>query len=370
METRAVDAACVLEQIELHIGRVKEEALNRKEILDKVEKWMDDNRCNAGRGAHRTLKRAEKACALVNKLPAMVEMLATKTRSWENERGIRFTYDGIPVLSMLEEYKTLRHEKEEEHKRQREQKNLQGQLIAEQEALYGSKPSPMKNQSAKKGPRMSSGGAGGRRLSLGGAMLQTPKHDMFPPKKGTTPNTRQVKKNDRLHYNDDGYATTLSDGRRGLDIAGLSVKKHSFNAREVETPSMRKPFSPISSTDSSRSNATNILQELRRQHDMLQKTLPSINTFATPSKTISTTIEEENKTPRLMANPIPSTPSTISVPLFATPSKIMPTVEEEKKTPQSMAIPIPSTPSTVSVPMQTRRAGFVLPRTHITTVHV
>ncbi|KAG9153080.1 hypothetical protein Leryth_012339 [Lithospermum erythrorhizon] len=281
-----------------------------------------------------------------------------------------------------------------------EQKNLQGQLIAEQEALYGSKPSPMKNQSAKKGPRMSSGGAGGRRLSLGGAMLQTPKHDMFPPKKGTTPNTRQVKKNDRLHYNDDGYATTLSDGRRGLDIAGLSVKKHSFNAREVETPSMRKPFSPISSTDSSRSNATNILQELCRQHDMLQKTLPIINTFTTPSKTISTTIEEENKTPRLMANPIPSTPSTISVPLFATPSKIMPTVEEEKKTPQSMAIPIPSTPSTVSVPMQTvttpahpvpsstarlavempeesveysfeeRRAGFVLPKTHITTVHV
>lgn len=36
----AVDAACVLEQIGLQIATVKEEALSRKEILEKVEKWM------------------------------------------------------------------------------------------------------------------------------------------------------------------------------------------------------------------------------------------------------------------------------------------------------------------------------------------
>ena len=30
----------MLEQIGLHIGRVKEEALYRKDILEKVEKWM------------------------------------------------------------------------------------------------------------------------------------------------------------------------------------------------------------------------------------------------------------------------------------------------------------------------------------------
>lgn len=35
----AVDAAYVLEQVELQIARVKEEALGRKEILEKVEKW-------------------------------------------------------------------------------------------------------------------------------------------------------------------------------------------------------------------------------------------------------------------------------------------------------------------------------------------
>lgn len=50
-------------------------------------------------------------------------------------------------------------------------------MIAEQEALYGSKPSPSKPQSVKKGPRMSTGGAASRRVSLGGAMIQTPKPD-------------------------------------------------------------------------------------------------------------------------------------------------------------------------------------------------
>ena len=36
----AVDPAFVLEQIELQIGRVKEEAFSRKEILERVEKWL------------------------------------------------------------------------------------------------------------------------------------------------------------------------------------------------------------------------------------------------------------------------------------------------------------------------------------------
>lgn len=36
----SVNPACVLEQIELHIAKVKEEAFNRKEIVEKVEKWL------------------------------------------------------------------------------------------------------------------------------------------------------------------------------------------------------------------------------------------------------------------------------------------------------------------------------------------
>ncbi|GJW63107.1 65-kDa microtubule-associated protein 3-like protein [Tanacetum coccineum] len=88
IETGTIDPASLLEQIELQVGKVKEEALARSEILEKVERWMaaceeecwleeynnDDNRYNAGRGAHLTLKRAEKARALVNKLPGKLSI--------------------------------------------------------------------------------------------------------------------------------------------------------------------------------------------------------------------------------------------------------------------------------------------------------
>jgi protein regulator of cytokinesis 1 len=36
----AVDPACVLEQFERQVAQVKEEALGRKDILEKVEKWL------------------------------------------------------------------------------------------------------------------------------------------------------------------------------------------------------------------------------------------------------------------------------------------------------------------------------------------
>ena len=91
-----------------------------------------------------------------------------------------------------------------------DQKKLQGQPIAEQEAFYGSKPSPLKTHMVKKAPRMSTGGAGSRRLSLG-VVLQTPKPDTFHPTKGT-PNARAHRKSDRvnqveqLNYQDNGLA--------------------------------------------------------------------------------------------------------------------------------------------------------------------
>nr|GEZ34823.1 hypothetical protein [Tanacetum cinerariifolium] len=129
IETGTINPASLLEQIELQVRKVKEEALTRSEILEKVERWMaaceeecwleeynnDDNRYNARWGAHLTLKREEKARALVNKLIA----LAVRMITWENERGTEFNYDGIRLLSMLEEYKILRQEKEEERKRQK-----------------------------------------------------------------------------------------------------------------------------------------------------------------------------------------------------------------------------------------------------------
>ncbi|KAL3645237.1 hypothetical protein CASFOL_010417 [Castilleja foliolosa] len=397
VKSGAVDASFVLEQIELQISKIKEQALSRKDILEKVEKWMtacgeeswleeynrDGNRYNAGRGAHLTLKRAEKARVLVNKLPAMVDTLTSKATAWENERGVHFTYDGVRLLSMLEDYIVLREEKEQERKRQRDQKKLQGQLQTEQEALYGSKPSPMKNQSAKKGPRLSCGGASNRRVSLGGPMLQTPKPDMLSSAKAT-PNTRNVKKSERINpdcLRDDGFAA-LSTGRRGLDLAGLPLKQNSFNlqsAREIESPILRKPFSPISSTDSSKSNMTNILGDLNKKHnEMFQKTLPSnknTTPFGTPSKTIQMTAEIENQTPQAMAIPvIPSTPSTVSIPMqmafTPAPKHIVPMIPNTAAPLQMALANVPTKPvnEEIEYSFEERRAGFVLPRSHSTDV--
>ncbi|KAE8729922.1 65-kDa microtubule-associated protein 3 [Hibiscus syriacus] len=298
IESGFADAATILEQIELQIAKCWLEEYNR-----------DENRYNAGKGAHLTLKRAEKARALVNKLPGMVEALASKTTSWEKEREIEFLYDGIRLLSMLEEYTILRQEKEQERRRLRDQKKLQGQLIAEQEALYGSKPSPSKPQSVKKGPRYSTGGASNRRVSLGGAMIPTHKPDSLHSAKATT-KTRPSKKNERMqnehlnHRQDD--ATAFSAIRRGLDMVDTPVRKHSstpraVNASEPESPLLvRKPFSPITSAVSLKSNTTNML-EVEDNDEKSHKMLCPNNdlSYTTPLKTISL-VDEENRTPKVM----------------------------------------------------------------------
>ncbi|KAJ9153840.1 hypothetical protein P3X46_027239 [Hevea brasiliensis] len=129
-----VEPAELLANLDNQISIAKEEALSRKEILEKVEKWMsaceeeswledynrDENRYNASRGAHLNLKRAEKARILVNKIPALVDTLVAKTRAWEEDRGMQFAYDGVPLLAMLDEYAMLRQEREEEKRRIRE----------------------------------------------------------------------------------------------------------------------------------------------------------------------------------------------------------------------------------------------------------
>lgn len=49
----------------------------------------------------------------------MVETLVAKTRAWEETHDMSFTYDGVPLLAMLDEYAMLRHEREEEKRRMR-----------------------------------------------------------------------------------------------------------------------------------------------------------------------------------------------------------------------------------------------------------
>lgn len=332
IESGIVDPACVLEQFERQVAQVKEEALGRKDILEKVEKWLaacneeswleeynrDDNRYNAGRGAHLTLKRAEKARGLVNKIPGMVDALTSKTIAWEKEKGFEFTYDGIRLLSMIEEYNILRQEKEQERRRQRDLKKLQGQMIAEQEALYGSKPSPSKPQSVKKGPRMSTGGAASRRVSMGGAMLQTPKPDSKATHSRAVRKVDKVPQFDQLSYPDDGVSC-LSSARRGLDIAGIPAKKHSLGAAsayELESPLTRQPFSPLSSNNvSSKANVANAANEHIIPSEKLPKTMALNNMpFVSPCKAM-TAADQENRTPKTVPIPIPATPSTASIPM-------------------------------------------------------
>ncbi|XP_059436925.1 65-kDa microtubule-associated protein 5-like [Corylus avellana] len=145
-----VDLSDLLSSMDDQIAKAKEQALSRKDILDKVEKWRyaieeekwleeyerDENRYSAGRGAHKNLKRAEKARNLVSKISSICENLTAKVKAWEMEKGIPFLYDKVPVLQSLEEYSVLRQEKEEEKRKFREQKRLQEQFAAaEQESL-------------------------------------------------------------------------------------------------------------------------------------------------------------------------------------------------------------------------------------------
>ncbi|KAI5595977.1 hypothetical protein BDE02_03G176200 [Populus trichocarpa] len=153
IESGNAEMSELLASMDDQITKAKEQALSRKDILDKVEKWKfaseeeqwldeyekDDNRYSAGRGAHRNLKRAEKARALVSKIPSMVESLTSKVKAWELERKVPFLYYKAPLLHTLEEYTVLRREREEEKRRSREQKRVQEQFAAEQEALYGSR---------------------------------------------------------------------------------------------------------------------------------------------------------------------------------------------------------------------------------------
>ncbi|XP_023639643.1 65-kDa microtubule-associated protein 5 [Capsella rubella] len=152
------DLSDILASIDGQIEKAKEEALSRKEILDKVDKWKhskeeekwlddyekDENRFSAVRGAHKNLKRAEKARSLISKIPVMIDVLITKVKAWEKERGVPFLCDKHPLLQMLEEDIVMRAQKEEEKRQFRDQKRLQGQLATEKEAKYGSKSAKKK----------------------------------------------------------------------------------------------------------------------------------------------------------------------------------------------------------------------------------
>lgn len=161
IDSGLVDPSEILTNIETQICNAKDEALTRKEIMEKIDRWLsacdeenwledynrDENRYSAGRGAHINLKRAERARIMISKIPAMVENLIRHSLAWEDEKHTQFLYDGVRLVSILEDYKLTRIQKDEEKKRSRDHKKLQTMLLTEKEAMYGSKPSPRRSNS-------------------------------------------------------------------------------------------------------------------------------------------------------------------------------------------------------------------------------
>ncbi|KAJ9708633.1 hypothetical protein PVL29_000589 [Vitis rotundifolia] len=196
IDSGLVDPSELLANIEAQITKAKEEAVNRKEIMDRIDRWLsaceeenwledynrDENRYSAGRGAHINLKRAERARVTITKIPAIVDNLISRTLAWEKEKRMSFLYDGVSLVRILEDYKEARRQKEEEKKRYRDQKKLQDLLLTEKEAMYGSKPSPKRTNSFRKPNGYRANGNGSmtptpRRNSVGGATpeLLTPR---------------------------------------------------------------------------------------------------------------------------------------------------------------------------------------------------
>nr|XP_016507214.1 PREDICTED: 65-kDa microtubule-associated protein 6-like [Nicotiana tabacum] len=86
IDSGLVDPCELLANIEAQINNVKDEALSRKEIMDRIERWLsacdeenwledynrDHTRYSGGRGAHINLKRAERARITVTKIPGIL----------------------------------------------------------------------------------------------------------------------------------------------------------------------------------------------------------------------------------------------------------------------------------------------------------
>ncbi|KAF5182302.1 65-kDa microtubule-associated protein [Thalictrum thalictroides] len=203
------------------ISRAKEEASSRNSIMEKVEKWMlsrdeerwleeysmDQNRYSVSRGAHKNLKRAERARITVNKISALVDSLIAKTRIWEEERKKIFFYDEVPLLAMLEEYNSYRKEKEEEKQKQREKKKVQIQEVVDQENLFGSRPSTSNRRLSN---RSINGGFGtatpsNRRLSLG--IQQLGLNSINSPSRSSSLIKESKKLQERPFFSRQGYGS-------------------------------------------------------------------------------------------------------------------------------------------------------------------
>ncbi|KAK4371997.1 hypothetical protein RND71_007381 [Anisodus tanguticus] len=219
----------------------------------------------------------------------------------------------------------------------KDQRKLQGQLMVEQEALFGSIPSP--SNSAKKNFRPSMGGLANKRLSLGGSMLQTPYAGKAAPSSRLSSSSKQQ---------------TLQSGRRESFLVprkqqpckvsnaprteSAQRKKPLLNPPRTESTQTRKALSPLSALFSSNASTINI-QNQNLKSGRLKETVSSNKTpIMTPTKIASA----EGR--------LKETVSSNKTPIM-TPTKMMASAVEGNITPKTLPIPMPVTPSTVSTAM-------------------
>lgn len=265
---------------------------------------MDQNRYNAGKGTHLLLKRAERARSLVQKIPAMVETLREKAKAWEQKRGAEFTYDGVSLLSVLDDYEIQKEKKDQERQRQRDQKKVQGQLIVEKEARFGSNPSPFR--SGKKLVKAPSVGSNERRSSVARVLLKTVKSNQTQnPSSFSTPHNR---------YPSGGHAKINA----GSQNRPYRQTEATTNAHQNQTTPFRKPLSPVNPSFSSNANINSTNDRYRTPQKMLPMNKSAVAT--TPATTLPSADEENMKTPKTMTSSMPSTPATALMKVSMTPS--------------------------------------------------
>ncbi|KAM0953097.1 putative microtubule-associated protein, MAP65/Ase1/PRC1 [Dioscorea sansibarensis] len=196
IDSGLVDPVEFVANFEAQIVKAREEAISRREILDKINRWLaiceeenwlevynqDGNRYG-GRGAHVNRKRAEKARMLVSKIPDMVDNLIAKTYAWEDEHDMGFLYDGVRLASILEEYKNERLQKYEEGRQLRDSRKLQ------RESVFESKSSPRRSNNHNARTTWYNGRGNGymnspsRQNFSDGTMEQLTPHSFSSPKK-------------------------------------------------------------------------------------------------------------------------------------------------------------------------------------------
>lgn len=219
----------LLKAMDEQISRAREEASSRKSIMEKVDKWMlsrdeerwleeysmDENRYSVSRGAHKNLKRAERARIIVSKIPALVESLMEKTRSWEEERKKNFLYDEVPLLALLEEYNLNRREKEEEKRRQREKNKVQVQVVGDQENLFASRPSTSNRRPPSRNGSFGNATPINKRLSvgipqLGSNSIKSPDRALSLKKESNKSQGRTLPRRGRASYIIEDTASVVS----------------------------------------------------------------------------------------------------------------------------------------------------------------